>query len=258
MNGTVRLKPMPFRMSVLFFGIPTLVGVVATYALLPVLDEAVLSKLGASWIWMTGPLVLLFVAALVAYRLDANQPTWAGLFERYRIQPIRGRDWYWTAGLVLLFVGGQLTLLPTAAWLAESLPLPLPSVLPPAIDPRVAQSAVPTEFFGVPLQANYWIAVMYLAMLFINIFGEELWWRGYILPRQEMVHGRWTWLVHGLLWTLFHLPFWWNLINLLPSTLSLSYVVSKLKNSTPGIIAHSVMNGLGFLVILAGVLGMGT
>ena len=248
---------MSFRMSILFFGVPTLVGVAATYALLPVLDRTGLSQLAAAWIWLTGPLVLLFVAALVAYGLEGHPLTWAALFARYRIQPIRGRDWLWTAGLLVVYVGGQIALMPTAKWLAESLPLPLPSVLPPAIDPRVAQTAIPTEFFGVPLRGNGWIAAMYLAMLFVNITGEELWWRGYVLPRQEMVHGRWTWLVHGLLWTLFHVPFWWNLISLLPSTLSLSYVASRLKNTTPAIIAHSVLNGLGFLVILAGVLGIG-
>jgi len=28
---------------------------------------------------------------------------------------------------------------------------------------------------------------------------RELWWRGYILPRQELAFGRWTWIIHGLL-----------------------------------------------------------
>ena len=94
-------------------------------------------------------------------------------------------------------------------------------------------------------------------ILFLNIVGEEFWWRGYILPRQELVHGRWTWVVHGLLWALFHLPFWWNVPVLLPSTLSLSFVVSKLKKATPGIIAHAAMNGLGSVTILLGVLDVG-
>jgi len=96
---------------------------------------------------------------------------------------------------------------------------------------------------------------LYFFILCFNVLGEELWWRGYILPRQELVHGKWTWLVHGILWTFFHLPFWWNLLAMLPSTLSLPYVASRLKNTTPGIIAHFTMNGLGFVMILLGVLG---
>ena len=59
------------------------------------------------------------------------------------------------------------------------------------------------------------------------------------------------------MWTLSHIPFWWNLISLLPSTLSLPFVTSWLKNTTPGIIVHLVMNGLDFVVILLGILGVG-
>jgi membrane protease YdiL (CAAX protease family) len=100
------------------------------------------------------------------------------------------------------------------------------------------------------------MALVYLAILVLNIVGEEFWWRGYVLPRQELVHGRWTWLVHGVLWTLFHAPFWWNLVLLLPSTLSLSFVTSRLRNTTPGLIAHFVMNGLGYVMILLGILSL--
>ena len=53
-------------------------------------------------------------------------------------------------------------------------------------------------------------------MLIFNIVGEELWWRGYIFPRQEKQHGRFTWVLHGLLWTLFHAFKWWDLIGLVP------------------------------------------
>jgi hypothetical protein len=52
-------------------------------------------------------------------------------------------------------------------------------------------------------------------------------------------------------------PIWCNLLSLLPSTLSLSFVTSRLKNTTPGIIVHFVMNGLGYVMILLGILGVG-
>ena len=143
-------------------------------------------------------------------------------------------------------------------WLASVLPIPLPEGLPHALDPRVAKTSIPTDFLGVPLRRNWGITVVYLAILLCNIVGEEFWWRGYVLPRQELVHGRWTWLVHGILWTLFHAPFWWNLIALLPSTLSLSFVSSRLRNTTPGIVVHFAMNGLGYIMILLGILGLGS
>lgn len=75
-------------------------------------------------------------------------------------------------------------------------------------------------------------------------------------PRQEEKHGRYTWIIHGTLWTLFHFPFWWNLIALVPSAFSLSYVVSKTKNTTAGMIVHALMNGLGYIIILLGIFGI--
>ncbi|MFP4323970.1 MAG: type II CAAX prenyl endopeptidase Rce1 family protein [Anaerolineales bacterium] len=46
---------------------------------------------------------------------------------------------------------------------------------------------------------------VYAVSLFGNIIGEELWWRGYILPIQERAFGKWAWLINGLLWiVVFH------------------------------------------------------
>ena len=252
------LKPMPLWMSLLFFGIPATIGLVGVYVVLPALDRAGLSVLWSFTIAVSGMFPLLLVAALVAYRLERRTLPVAGLGTRFRIGRLGKREWLWTLGLLVVYVGGQLLLMPAARWLATVLPFPLPEVLPPAIDPRVVQTSVPTEFLGVALRGNWGVGLLYLLILCLNILGEELWWRGYILPRQERVHGRWTWLVHGILWTLFHAPFWWNLISLLPSTLSLSFVASRLRNTTPGIIVHLTLNGLGFVMILLGILGVGS
>lgn len=43
------------------------------------------------------------------------------------------------------------------------------------------------EFFpNMPLKLNmWWLVVAWLPFFLFNILGEELWWRGYILPRLE-------------------------------------------------------------------------
>jgi membrane protease YdiL (CAAX protease family) len=200
---------------------------------------------------------LLLGAALVAYRMEGDRLSRQGLRHRFRLFPLTKVEWLWTAGLLVVFVGGQLLLMPTARWLVSILPLPLPAGLPHVLDPRAMRASIPTELLGMPLRGNWAMALWHLVALILNIVSEEFWWRGYVLPRQELVHRRWTWLVHGILWTLFHAPMWWNLVALLPSTLSLSFVASRTRNTTPGLIAHLVMNGLGFLLTLLGVLGMG-
>jgi membrane protease YdiL (CAAX protease family) len=244
-------------MSSLFFGVPTVLGVLGLYVVMPALARAGLPLFWNYMLTVVGMFPLLLGAALVAYRLEGRKLSWRGLKRRFRIYRLSREEWLWTVGLLVVFVGGQVLWMPTAGWLASVLPLPLPEGLPHALDPRVAKTSVPSEFLGLGLRGNWGAALAYLAILVLNIVGEEFWWRGYVLPRQELAHGRWTWLVHGILWTLFHAPFWWNLVSLLPSTLSLSYVTCRLRNTTPGIVAHAVMNGLGFVMILLGVVGLG-
>jgi membrane protease YdiL (CAAX protease family) len=246
---------MPLSQTVLFFGVPAAIGVLGLYVLMPALAAAGLSLLANYLISFVGMFPLLLVASLVAYRLEGNPVSWRGLRQRFRLFSLDRREWLWTLGLLVVFVGGQILLMPTATWLATALPLPIPEGLPHVLDPRVAKTTVPTDFWGLPLQDNWSLALLHLTILVFNILSEEFWWRGYVLPRQELVHGRWTWVVHGVAWTLFHMPMWWNLLALLPSTLSLAYVTQRLKNTTPGIIAHSAMNGLGLVITVLGILG---
>src|SRR5262249_1215743 len=62
-----------------------------------------------------------------------------------------------------------------------------------------------------------WVFVGWIPLFITNILGEELCWRGYILPRQEVVLGRAAWLGNGIPWCLFHWSFGWPiLVMLLP------------------------------------------
>lgn len=97
--------------------------------------------------------------------------------------------------------------------------------------------------------------VVYFVVLIFNHVGEELWWRGYVLPRQEAAFGRWAWLIHGLMWNLFHVFKWWELVSLLPVTLIISYAAYRFKNNWPGFIAHYLANAFGIFLVLMGVLG---
>ncbi|MGB2963983.1 MAG: CPBP family intramembrane glutamic endopeptidase [Anaerolineales bacterium] len=256
MNQKTSLKPMPIWQTIISFGCPTLVGVIGLYWLLPTLAKAGVPLFWNYMVSVVGMFPFLLLLSIIALKFEKGKISWGCLKDRFRIQSLSKTDWFWTFGLMVVFVGGQLILMPISTWLASTLSFPFPEWLPPALDPRIPKTSIPTEFLGIPLLGSWEIAGAYLFILLLNIIGEEFWWRGYILPRQELRHGRFTWLIHGTLWTLFHIPFWWNLITLLPSTFSLSYVVSKRQNTTPGILVHFIMNGLGFLMILLGILGV--
>jgi membrane protease YdiL (CAAX protease family) len=199
----------------------------------------------------------MLTGALIAYRIEGNPLDWGSFASRFRLQRMGGRDWAVTGlGYIIGFFGSGALLFTTQ--LIATIPLfAPPAALPPVVNPLTPLNIAPTHFMDVPLAGNWWVIALYLGLLFFNIVGEEFWWRGYILPRQELQHGRWTWVLHGLMWTLFHVPIYpWSILSLLPTCLSLAYVAQRTRNTWPGIITHFLTNGLAMLPLVLGVLGI--
>jgi membrane protease YdiL (CAAX protease family) len=200
------------------------------------------------------PLAALLLAALLAVRAEGHPLTWMALRERFRLHRMNRRAWLWTiAAFVIAFVGYG-ALAPIQRALAVQGLLPVPNGIPAFMDPRVMIGADNIDQAFGNVRGNWLVLIIFVVLLFFNIAGEELWWRGYVLPRQELAFGHWTWLAHGLMWNLFHVFKWWDLLALLPVTLLLSFLVLRLRNTTSGIVLHTLFNGLGLITLLLGVL----
>lgn len=102
---------------------------------------------------------------------------------------------------------------------------------------------------------RYWLLAVWLPYWILNILGEEFLWRGVMLPRQEVVFGKYTWVLHGFGWGIFHVAFGWQLlITLMPLIFIQSYIVQKTKNSWTGVIMHGGINGPSFIAISFGLI----
>jgi membrane protease YdiL (CAAX protease family) len=204
------------------------------------------------------PMALLFTAALVAFHKVERHPlTWKAFGVRFRYPRLRFRDVLWGLGLFVIasLAYGMVSVIGNLL-IGQGI-IPVPQGLPGVMDPRVARSlAMYDQMAGGTIRGNWGIAALYFVMLFFNIAGEELWWRGYLLPRQELTHGRWAWLVQGLLWTMFHVFKWWDVIGLLPVCLIITFSAQRMRNNWPAFIAHYLVNGMGFVLVLAAVLGV--
>ena len=254
-NAVISMKPMPLWQAFLMFAVPSALQTVSMYVILPMIAGRVSYPM--LW-WFLAlyliPLTLMLPAAYIAYRLDRYPPTWQALKDRFYLKPLKGRDWGWVVGLVVVFGLAASVLSPVSRWLASQPIFMPPDFVPPVVDPRI--TTLPTEIMGVSLKGNWLVLIIYALALAFNILGEELYMRGYILPRQTLTHGRWAWLVHGILWTLFHFFQRWTYIQLLPITLSLSYVAYRTKNTSIAIAAHYIGNGIiGMIPILFVVAG---
>ena len=104
-------------------------------------------------------------------------------------------------------------------------------------------------------KGRYWLLLVWAPYWILNILGEEFLWRGVMLPRQEIAFGKYTWIIHGFGWGLFHIAFGWQLlITLIPLIFIQSYIVQKTKNSWIGVIMHGGLNGPSFIAICFGLI----
>jgi len=226
---TEQIKPMPFWQSLIFFGIPALVAAAGQYVLWPFFMGVGVSEEIAYHYQALVVFTFLLSAALVAYVIEGNPLVWSSFRRRFRLFGLDRRGWKWTFGGLL--TGGLLSLVATV------LAIQVYNILrftPPDIFPSGPMTNLPLGAF----------------VLFMNIVSEELWWRGYILPRQEKQHGRYAWAIHGVLWAFFHAFKWWAVPFMLITTWIIPLITQRIGNTTPGIIHHLVLNGLGILLMI--------
>lgn len=235
------MKPMKSLESLIFFGVPTLLLSLATRIGVPALHRATGLPMVVCWYICGGTLVFvpLFVAALVFYRLEGRPWQLNAMLARFRLNRFSWREMAWS--LVGVLAIGALTY-----GIMEAGKRLIPGF-----------SVQPAFMTMHPLATNeMWLLLAWLPMFIFNIWGEGLFWRGYIFPRQELAFGPYTWLAHGVFWLMFHLSFGPGLIlTLLPIIFITAYIVQKTKNTWPDIIIHTLINGSGFLLVAFGLVG---
>jgi membrane protease YdiL (CAAX protease family) len=253
------MKPMPPGLALLFFGLPAIALVIGFHAMMPALIAKGMLAFYAYFVGIGVPLTAMLLTSLIAYRIDGYRMNWAELKVRFRLYRMDRRSWLWVGGILLVMILGIGLLSQVEQLLIDEGLMPVSTGLPAFLDPRnpVPPRLAFDEAFG-GLKGNWFGLGVFAVLLVINILGEEFWWRGYVLPRQEVVHGRWTWVVHGSFWACFHVFKWWDILSLIPVTFALSYMVCRLRNTTTGIVVHLLFNGVGSAGLLFWVLGLGS
>jgi len=137
-------------------------------------------------------------------------------------------------------------------------------VLAPIIQPYIVR----TLFSWWPEQYNFQLilqdpsrvagyqGIQILAPVYILLSGilgplvEELYFRGYLLPRMDVYSGKWAPFLNTVLFSLYHFfsP-WENLIRIIASY-PMIYLVWKKRNIRFSIIVHIFVNTLGGIVML--------
>ena len=109
------------------------------------------------------------------------------------------------------------------------------------------QSAAGQDFFS----GNWpWFAVIVVMMVFNTVLGEELLFRGLLLPRMRGSFGRWDWVANGVLWAAYHLHVPWAIPGTLVETFLVAYPARRYGSAWIGIIVHSAQTVVFTVVIL--------
>jgi membrane protease YdiL (CAAX protease family) len=216
------LKPFGWRPSLLLFGIPTILMIVNMWVVWPAMMAAGMSRPESYATVITLAGVLLTLASLIGYTAEGRPLTWRAFAARFWLDKFDRKIALWSLGglIVAAVVASATNALSMAVFNAVR-------YTPPDLTGRVTHIG--------------WVFTMLVA----NIVGEELWWRGYIFPRQEAYFGGRTWLVHGLLWAFFHMFKWWVLPAMLIFCLIYPFAVQRTRSIWPSAIPHIILNGIG-------------
>jgi membrane protease YdiL (CAAX protease family) len=220
------MKPLKLWQSILLFLGPGLYGLFASIYLNAALVRWGFSEENAYHIFMLSVFILLFILTFIALRAEGKPLNLQTLRERLRFRAMDWKTWKWTISFLLLVLLFSLILNILGQFIYEKI-----NFTPPGADILLK---------NIPL---------YCVVLIANVFSEELWWRGYLLPRQELEHGNKAWIVNGVLWAAFHLSKWWAVPFMLLQTWLYPYLSQRTQNNTPALLIHFIVNGLGLLLL---------
>lgn len=200
--------------------------------------RALLTCLTIGMVWQ-------FVFVLLTVRNEQGSLRWAVLRDALWLRAPRspktgrrgGRLWFVLVPLVLLVAAKE----------------ELPKISAPVERDQglFLQSAAGQEFFS----GNWlWLSIIVTMMIFNTVLGEELLFRGLLLPRMRGAFGRWDWLVNGLLFGVYHLHLPWSIPANTLDTFFVSLPASRYRSALIGICVHSVQTVVFTGLLLALVL----
>ncbi len=208
--------------------------------------------------FLTLGMIWQFVLVMIIIRREAGNLRWATIRQRCwlnmprdpQTRQTRAKLWWWLAPLVLGV--GVLQLVPfQAVWEA---------LFPFLGEPDQYSFA---ELMGsverkAALEGAWQVLALFVVLgIFNTILGEELLFRGILLPRMHGVFGRRDWIANGLLFGLYHLHQPWSIVSSMVRGVFLYALPSRrFRSAWMGIAVHSVQTVLFLVLALGLVLGL--
>jgi CAAX protease family protein len=139
-------------------------------------------------------------------------------------------------------VGGRVWLVVIPLILAFTFAQELLAIVP-APDDREFATILESDAGKAFLDGAFgWYGLILVMFLFNTMLGEELLFRGYLLPRMNGAFGRGDWVANGLLFAGYHLHVPWAIPGTLLDMFTISYPTRRYRSAWIGIAVHSAQS----------------
>ena len=208
-----------------------------------------------TWIFMTVAILrpaAELVAALVLLRREGYPLTISGLRDRARLRwPEGWKKWALAIAALVLAFAYRILIESNGINLASIPGFIPPKTFPPALNPNAEITSVEGGFPDVTLAGNYLFFIIFFFVFGgVNIIGEELYYRSFLLPKMRAVFGRWDWVANGVLFALKHVYQRWYYIGILGGSLAFAFIGGPIGSVYFAMVAHWLANNVMFLLIL--------
>ena len=237
-----KIKPISIKASFLLFFIFGLIFAFNNHYLIPLIVKQIdINPFIISQVVLTLLLFIpIFITTLLLLKYDKINISFVSIKQRLNIKKLTMKDTFWIFGslMVGIILSGLIILI---LYLIPFFNLDsLGEISPITLRPLEGY-----ELFFLLFMPCSW---------FFNYVGEEILWRGYLYPRQEMVFKKSTWIINGLLHGVFHLYMGLQALIFLPLFLSISFVYSKTRNTSSVIFMHALLGAPMDLLLAIGVI----
>ncbi|NQX70395.1 CPBP family intramembrane metalloprotease [Paenibacillus alba] len=241
MHNEIEIKQYSVSKILGLWALVTLPMFLIRFALMPVLVPIVRIHPGILyWMLMIVGMIWQFVLSVILLKRELGHLSWAKLKKRLWLNhPVHPKTfkvyklaYSFTIPIILyafFFESSGLF-----AFMGETMNRLFPFMAP--ADYAQIQNLVSPEFVG----DWYLLGIALVSCLFNYLLGEELFFRGILLPKMKGAFGKWDWAMNGVLFAAYHLHKMSDIPLLLVGSIFYGFLNAKYRSFWPSVIIHGV------------------
>ena len=209
---------------------------------------------------LTVGLIWVFVLSMLIVRHEEGDLRWMTVKRRLRLNaprdPTTGETrrglWLWVIPFLVASVVWDTTLRPLVNDVSVSIAPVLAEPPGYSFDAIFESQAILDRLVGA-----WWFLGLFVVFAVFNTFlGEELLFRGVLLPRMQGVFGKWSWVANGVLFGFYHVHQPWGITeSVIGGVLFLAYPSWRFRSTWMGVVIHSAQSVFFAFLVLGVVLG---